>query len=95
MTARGIITAEIGVAALGFVVFVVMYARVTWRRLAEGKHLMATSATLGWLLVFWFLHRALGPFPAWAWAVALLPLPAVAWWRVALFWRAQHGRSQP
>lgn len=92
MTAKGIITAEVGTAAIGFAVFAIMYARVTWRRRPEGRHLMITSLTLAALLTFWFVHRAVpGGLPAWSWAIALLPLPIVAWWRVLLFWRAQHG----
>src|SRR5687767_1364685 len=94
--ARHLITVEIGLAALGFSIFVFTYVRVNWRNTREGRHVMFTTVILAGLMIFWFLHRSpVGPFSEWVWAGALAALPVAAWWRVALLWRAQHESPTP
>lgn len=93
---RTLIAVEIAIAAAGFLTFIVSYAmRVHWRSTPAGRHVMFTTAVLALLLIMWLIARLTGGLPLWLWAVALGGLAIAAWWRVALFWRAQHPETIP
>lgn len=85
-----LVTIEIAVAAAGLFTFVVLYARLSWRGSAEGRHIMFFTAALAVLLAMWLVGRLIGGLAPWIWAVALGALPVAAWWRVFLLWKRQH-----
>lgn len=92
---RTLITAELAVAAAGYLTFVVSYLRVNWRRTREGRHVMFTTAVLAILITMWFVGRLTGGLPQIMWAIALGGLAVAAWWRVVLFYRRQHESPTP
>lgn len=89
---RWLILAEIVVAFLSGIAFVVLYAlHSPWRSSPMGRHIMAfTVITTGELASLLALGLGL-PVPPWLFAIGFAALDVVVLQRLWLLWRAQHS----
>lgn len=93
MTLRGFVTAELVVTGLGFLTFIISYARVTWNRNREGRFIMALAVSMVTVIGLWVAGRSLGGLSQHLLAVAFGALAIVAWWLPVLFWRRQREQK--
>lgn len=95
----GFLVAAMGALGLCAVlpwVFVTLYARLPWRRTAEGRHLMRMTTIMGVMFTASFVLNIAPLPPLWQAIVALVVFSAMAfelWARVALLLRAQRERD--
>lgn len=87
----------LGLCAIFPWIFVAMYARLPWRRTAEGRHLMRMTTIMGVLFTASFVLNIAPLPPLWQSIVALVVFSAMAlelWARITLLLRAQRERGK-